>query len=175
MGAFRQTLRELGYVEGRNLILDIRWAGGQMDRLPGLAAELVRLKPHVLAVGGTPAIRAARAAATTTPIVMLAAADPVGDGFVASLTRPGGTITGMTHISPDLSARRLQLLRDAVPGVARVAVLYHPGDGGVATDLEATETAARALGLAVQRAAVQDAGNSSAPSRRSSSRGRTRW
>ena len=123
--AFLQGLRELGYVEGQNLVMVRRDAEGQLDRLPALAAELVRLPVDVIVTtGGVPATRAAMQATTTIPIVMAEAGDPVGTGLVASLARPGGNVTGLSLISPDLVGKRLELLKEVAPRVARVAVLY---------------------------------------------------
>jgi putative tryptophan/tyrosine transport system substrate-binding protein len=121
--AFRLRLQELGYVEGRNLILDMRRADGDLARLPGLAAELVSLRPDVIVAGATPATAAARKATSSIPIVMLAAGDPVGTGFVKSLARPGGNITGLSYMTPDFTAKSLELLRLIVPGAKRIAVL----------------------------------------------------
>src|SRR5437588_4950299 len=120
-------LRELGLVEGKNIIIEYRWAEGQYDRLPGLAAEMVQMKVDVIVAGSTPAIQAAQRATTTIPIVMVQTSDPVGRGFVASLARPGGNITGLSNMSADLSGKRLELLRTAVPKSSRVTVLVNPG------------------------------------------------
>jgi putative tryptophan/tyrosine transport system substrate-binding protein len=118
-----QGLREHGYVEGQNIVIEYRWAEGRAERLPDLAAELVSLNVDVIVAGGTPGPLAAKHATGTIPIVMTAAGDPVGSGLVASLARPGGNVTGLSARSPDLSGKRLQLLKEVVPGVARVAVL----------------------------------------------------
>ena len=124
-------LRELGYVEGKNMIIEQRWAeGGQYDRLPGLAAELVQMKMDVIVTGGMQAIRALQQATTTVPIVMVRTADPVGTGFIASLARPGRNITGVTNVNADLSSKYLELLRAAVPKLLRVSVLMNPGNAG---------------------------------------------
>ena len=121
--AFILGMRELGYTVGRNLVIEYRWANGQMDRLQALADELVRLEVDAIVTATTPAIRAAMRATSTIPIVVQATADPVGTGLVASLGRPGGNVTGLTLQSTDLARKRLQLLREAVPGVERIAVL----------------------------------------------------
>src|SRR6266540_1489646 len=121
-------LRELGYVEGKNMIIEDRWAEGNYERLPGLAAELVQMKVDVIVAGSTPAIQAAQRATSTIPIVMVRVGDPVGSGFVASLARPGGNITGLSNINVDLSSKRLELLRDAVPKLSRVTVLVNPAN-----------------------------------------------
>ena len=134
--AFLKGMRELGYVEGKNLVIEWRFADGKLERLPGLAAELVRLKVDVMVAGGSPAIGAAQKATTTIPIVMTPAGDPVGSGFVKSLARPGGNITGLSVMSGDTGAKLLELLRSVVPKLSRVAVLtpsttYSPISKGV--------------------------------------------
>jgi putative ABC transport system substrate-binding protein len=121
--ALREALQELGYVEGRSIVFEARWAEGRVDRLPGLAAELVRLQVNVIVTGGGEAARAARQATATIPIVMGSGADPVQLGLVASLGQPGGNVTGVTSLSSELIAKRLQLLRELLPKVSRVAVL----------------------------------------------------
>src|SRR6266568_7444917 len=121
---FVQGLRELGYVEGQNLLIEYRWSAGNVERLQEHAAELVRLGVHVIVTGGPVATRAAQDMTRTIPIVMASDFDPVGDGFVASLGRPGGNITGVSAL--DLSGKRLEILKDTVPGLARVAVLWNP-------------------------------------------------
>ena len=151
----RQGLRELGYVEGQNILLEYRWAGGKPERLPALAAELVRLKVDVIVTGGEQAILAAKQATPTIPIVMGASNDPVGAGLVASLARPGGNITGMTILSPELSRKRLELLKEVLPRASRVAVLFNPAFPGTALDLRQTRDAARTLGLALHEVKVQ--------------------
>ena len=120
--AFRQGLRELGYVEGKNIVIEYRYAEGKLDRLPALAAELVRLKVDVIVATGPPSTRAAKEATATIPIVMAQDSDPVGTGFVASLARPGGNITGLATLAPELSGKRLELLKEIVPKLSRVAV-----------------------------------------------------
>jgi putative ABC transport system substrate-binding protein len=119
---FRQGLRELGYVEGKNIIIEWRHHEGKVDRLPTLAAELVRLKVDIIITAGAPAARAAKEATSTVPIVMTQIGDPVGSGFVASLARPGGNITGLSILAPELSGKRLDLLKEIVPNLSRVAV-----------------------------------------------------
>jgi putative tryptophan/tyrosine transport system substrate-binding protein len=148
--AFRQQLRELGYVEGQNIVIEYRWAEGRAERLPDLAAELVSLNVDVIVAGGTPGPLAAKHATGTIPIVMTAAGDPVGSGLVASLARPGGNVTGLSARSPDLSGKRLQLLKEVVPGVARVAVLWNAANPYAALVVRETEAAARSLGVQVQ-------------------------
>jgi putative ABC transport system substrate-binding protein len=119
--AFRQGLRELGYVEGKNIVIEWRSAEGKLDRLPALAAELVRLKIDVFVTAGPAATRPAKEATVTIPIIMAQDTDPVGNGFVASLARPGGNITGLSTLTPELSGKRLELLKETVPRLSRVA------------------------------------------------------
>src|SRR5215472_8035925 len=121
--ALRQGLRELGYIEGKNIVIEWRSADGKLDRLPALAAELVRLKVDVIVTGGSASTRPANEATSTIPIVMTNDPDPVGDGFVASLAHPGGNITGLSTFAPELSGKRLEILREVVPKLSRVAVL----------------------------------------------------
>jgi putative ABC transport system substrate-binding protein len=151
--AFRHGLRDLGYVEGRTITLAYRFAEGQADRLPALAEELVRLPVDVLVVDGTIAIRPAQHATTTIPIVMVAA-DPVGAGLVTSLARPGGNSTGLSLMIPDLSGKRLEFLKEAVPHLSRVAALWHQ-DAPVGPYLKETQAAAQALGLQLHALAVR--------------------
>ena len=153
--AFVQGLRELGYVEGEHLLMEYRWSAGDVERLRAHAAELVRLGVHVIVTGGPLATRAAKDLTRTLPIVMAADIDAVGDGFVASLGRPGGNITGMTALSPELSGKRLELLKATVPGLARVAVLWNPMEVSAARQLQDTEDAARGLGLQVHALEVR--------------------
>ena len=145
--AFRRRLRELGYVEGKNIAIEYRYAEGKYERLPDLAAELVRLKVDVIVTSGS-AILAAKKASPTMPIVFAAAGDPVGSGLVASLARPGGNITGLSAMAPDLDGKRLELLKEAFPKLARVAFLW-VGSGGARGNLTLTdmEPAAKALGV----------------------------
>ena len=146
---FVQGLRELGHVEGQNFIMEYRWSAGNVDRLREHAAELVRLGVHVIVTGGPLATRAAKDMTRTIPIVMAGDSDPVADGFVASLGWPGGNITGVTALSRELSGKRLELLKDTVPGMARVAVLWNPVEVSAAQQLRDAEEAARVLGLQV--------------------------
>jgi putative ABC transport system substrate-binding protein len=146
--AFRDELRSLGYIEGRNLSMEYRYAAGKEERLPELAAELVRLKVDVIVTPSTPGIAAARRATSAIPIVMIAPTDAVGSGLVASLARPGGNVTGLTYLSTDLAGKRLQLLREVLPKATRVAVLALKGGGGSSElFLEKLEAAARQLGI----------------------------
>jgi ABC-type uncharacterized transport system substrate-binding protein len=153
--AFRQRLRELGYLEGHNLVLEWRDAQQQADQLPSLAADLVRRQVDLIVADVAVATRAAMQAAPTLPIVMALAADPVGDGLVASLARPGGNVTGIALMHPDLSAKRLQLFKEVLTAGARVAVLWHPPTPWHHAMLQAVEAAAPALGLHLVPLAVQ--------------------
>ncbi len=145
LGALRQGLHDLGYVEGQNLSIESRWAEGRYERLPGLAAELVRLKVDVIVTHTAPAIQAAKQATRTIPIVMGGVGDPLTPGFVASLARPGGNITGLSIMSPELVGKQLEILREVVPKVTRVAVLGNPGNPGHASQLRHAQETARAL------------------------------
>ncbi len=148
---FQQALRELGWVEGQNIVIEFRWAEGKYDRLPDLAAELVRLKVEVIVVPATVAALAAKNATKTIPIVTVLANDPVGIGLVASLARPGGNITGLTETpGPEMFGKQLELLKEAVPKVSRVAVLGNPANPIYPLMLSETQVAARALGLELQ-------------------------
>jgi putative ABC transport system substrate-binding protein len=151
--AFRQGLRDLGYVEGRNVVIEYRSAEGKVERLPALAAELVALKVDVILAPSTPAALAAKQATKTIPIVFTSVADPVASGLVTSLARPGGNVTGLATLAPELVGKCLELLKQAVPGVSRVAVLWTPGALGERTEkdmLKATDVAAQALGVRLQ-------------------------
>ncbi len=148
LGGFRQGLKDTGYVEGENVAIEYRWADNQTDRLPALAAELVRRRVAVI-VGNTPSAFAAKAATTTIPIVFIVAEDPVRLGLVASLARPGGNLTGVNFFSGELTAKRLELLRELVPAATRVAVLVNPAGPDAETTLKDVEPAARAIGLQV--------------------------
>jgi ABC-type uncharacterized transport system substrate-binding protein len=148
--AFRQGLRELGYLEGKNLVIEHRRAEGKLDRLPGLAAELVRLKVNVVVTTGPGPTRAAKEATITIPIVMAQDPDPVGNGSVASLARPGGNITGLATLAPEISGKQLELLKEIVPKLSRVAVLGTSTRPGNAQNLKETELAAGAFGVKLQ-------------------------
>jgi putative ABC transport system substrate-binding protein len=148
--AFRQGLRELGYVEGQNIVIEHRSAEGKVDRLSDLAAELVRLDVDVIVTSGPTPTRAAKEATGTIPIVMGFDNDPVGNGFVASLARPGGNITGLSTLHPEISGKRLELLKEIVPKLARVAVLGTSTVPGNAQALKETELTAGALAVKVQ-------------------------
>ena len=148
--AFRQKLRELGHIEGENLTIEYRWAEGQDSRLPELAAELVRLHPDVIVTTGTPGTLAAKQASKTVPIVFASSADPVGGGLVASFARPGGNATGFTILDSELEGKRLQLLKDAVPTLSRIAVLWNPDNPGTKFFLQAIQAAAKASGATLE-------------------------
>jgi ABC-type uncharacterized transport system substrate-binding protein len=152
--AFRQALRELGYVDGQNIDIDWRFAKGKADLLPELAAELVRLKVDIIIASATLAIQAAKQATKTIPIVFPTAGDPVAYGLIDSLARPGGNITGVSNLSLDLSGKRLELLKEALPRISRVAVLYDPH---FPLSLKETQTTAQFLGVKVQALEVRAA------------------
>ncbi len=149
--AFRQGLRELGYVEGKNIVIEYRWAEGRYERFPDLAADLVRLKVDVIFAVNMPAVLAAKDATKTIPLVTAAAVDPVESGLVASLARPGGNITGLTFTAgPEIVGKQLELLKEAVPTVSRVAVLWNPTKKVRQLELREAEVAARSLRLQLQ-------------------------
>src|SRR5947208_9696972 len=148
--AFRQGLRELGYVEGKTIVIESRYADGKLERLPALAAELVRLKVDIIVTAGPAVTRPAKEATSTIPIVMSFDNDPVGSGFVASLARPGGNITGLSALFPELSGKRLELLKETVPRLSRVAVLGSSTNPANAQVLKETELAAGAFGVQLQ-------------------------
>jgi putative ABC transport system substrate-binding protein len=145
--AFRQHLRDLGYIEGHNLVLELRYAEGRAERLPDLAAELVQLQVEVIVAEGAAVIRAAQQATRTIPIVMSATSDPVGQGFVASLAHPGGNITGLSFLSAELPGKRLELLKETLPQSTRVAALVNPAHPYYESAMHNLTVAARALGL----------------------------
>jgi len=148
--AFGEGLRQLGYVEGRNLIIKFAWADGQQERHPALARELVRLSPDVILTAGTPGTLAAKQATQSIPIVTAIAGDAVATGLVASLARPGGNVTGLSTLAPELDGKRLELLREAVPKLSRVAVLRNPANPFTTIAWTAMQPAAAALGLKLQ-------------------------
>jgi putative ABC transport system substrate-binding protein len=149
-GAFIQGLGELGYVEGQNITIEHRSSGGQYERLPDLAADLVRLKVDVIVAAATQNVAAAKHATRTIPIVMTGAADPVGSGLVASLARPGGNVTGLSSLSPEIVGKQLELLKQIVPRVSRVAVLWNPTNPGHPLLLREAKVAAQPLGVQLQ-------------------------
>jgi len=148
--AFQQGLHDLGYAEGQNIVIVYRFAQGNYDRLPDLAAELVRLKVDVIVAVSTPAAQAAKSAAGPIPVVFMQVGDPVGSGLVRALAQPGGNVTGLSLLTHELSGKRLELLKEVVPRASRVAVLWDPGQPVGAPILKETEAAARSLGLQVQ-------------------------
>jgi putative tryptophan/tyrosine transport system substrate-binding protein len=156
MDAFRKGLRELGWVEGRDFVIEARYADGDPKRLPELAAQLVRQRVDVILVGSNPGTLAAKLATSTIPIVMVTTGDPVGGGLIASLSQPGGNITGLTALGQALSAKRLELLKEAVPGVARVAVLTSPASPYTGPFLKERESLAQALGIRLHVVEAQD-------------------
>jgi putative ABC transport system substrate-binding protein len=147
---FRQGLRDLGYLEGKNIVIEWRYAEGKPDRLPAIAADLVRLKVDVIVTGGGISTRSAKDATVTIPIVMTQDIDPVGNGFVASLARPGGNITGLSTLAPEISGKQMELLKEIVPKFARVAVLGTTTNPGNAQALKETELAAGAFKVQLQ-------------------------
>ncbi len=147
---FFQGLRELGYVEGQNFVLEGRYYGDRIERLPALAAELVQLKVDVIVAGGPPAPEAAHRATTTIPIIMAYHPDPVGSGLAASLARPGGNVTGMSVLTPELVGKQLQLLKEVIPGMSRVAVLSNPTVPTNALLLKEAEAAGRSMNVQLQ-------------------------
>jgi len=148
--AFRQGLRELGYVEGKNIVIEWRYLEGKPDRLLSLAAELVRLKVDIIVTAGPLATRAAKEGTSTIPVVMAQDPDPVGNGFVASLARPGGNITGLSRLAPELSGKRLELLKEIIPKLSRVAVFGTSTQPGSAQMIREVELAAKAFGVKLQ-------------------------
>jgi len=153
-GVFRQGLRDLGYVEGQNIALEWRLAEGKLDRLAEAATELVRLQMDIIVTAGTPATRAAMQATTTIPIIMASVGDPLRAGLVASLARPGGNVTGSTMLGPELSQKRLQLLKEALPTVSRVAFLWNPLNPANVLHYEDVQAGARALGVTLHSVEV---------------------
>ncbi len=153
--AFRDGLREHGFVEGENVVIEYRWAEGKLERLPDFAAELVNLNVDVIFAPPTPSAVAARKATKTIPIVFALAADPVGNGLVESLARPGGNATGLSTVNVELGAKRLELLKEAFPKISRVAVLHNPTDTSNQLQLKVSLEAAKALGIALVPIGVQ--------------------
>jgi len=157
MESFRQGLHSLGYVEGKNILIEYRYAEGNLDRLAELAKELVGVKVDLIVTTSTPSVLAAKNMTRTIPIVFAGVADPVASGIIDSLARPGGNATGLSILGPELGGKRLELLKEAVPGTTRVAFLWNSGPQGVASDaVKATETAAHALALQVKSLEVRD-------------------
>ena len=156
LDAFRGGLRDLGYVEGQNVVIEPRWSDGRDERLPELANELVRRNVTVIVTQATPAVLAAKAATRTIPVVMAFAGDPVGIGVAASLAHPGANITGLSTLDAELDGKRIELLKEAVPGLTRVAILWSANDAGMTLAVNRVEVAARKLGLSVESLAVRE-------------------
>jgi len=155
---FRQGMRELGYVEGRDYRLEYRWGEGKLERMPALAAELVKLKPDVIVASSSPSVLALKKATTTIPIVFPLSSDPVGDGIVQSLAHPGGNLTGLSLMAPELEAKRLQLLHDVIAKRAgKVSVLWNPAYTGMAARFRETRNAAPNVGMDVRSVEIRDA------------------
>jgi putative tryptophan/tyrosine transport system substrate-binding protein len=154
---FQHGLRELGYLEGQNVVIESRYAEGKLDRLDGLAGELVRSKVDVIVTTGTQTTVAAKRATSVTPIVMALSGDAVGTGLIASLARPGGNVTGLTYIAPELAGKRLEVLKELVPLLSRVAVLWNPEDPPRRLEYKEAESAARTLGLVLQSVEIRHA------------------
>ncbi len=157
LAAFRQGLHDLGYVEGRNLVLEVRYAQGMLERVPKLTADLVRGRVHVLVVGGTVSAASAGKATTSIPIVFALAGDPVGSGIVTSLGHPGGNITGISNLSPGLLPKQLELLRTAAPRITRIGIVYNPANPAAVPALEETREAARSMAVELQVLEVRTA------------------
>jgi len=153
--AFQQGLRDLGYIEGENILVEYRYAEGNLDRVPDLVAELVQFKVDVLVFGALPSIRAAKQATKTIPIVMVTTVDPVATGLIDSLARPGGNITGLTRLTRELSGKRLELLKEVVPRMSRVGVLWDPNAPGPIIAFKEYEAAARSLKVQLQSLEVR--------------------
>jgi putative tryptophan/tyrosine transport system substrate-binding protein len=156
-GVLRQALRDLGYVEGRNLVYEARYAGGQLERMPSLAAELVRLNPDVIITAGAPAAEAAKQATSTIPVVFWGAGDPIATGLVFNIAHPGGNMTGVTELSTELTAKRLQLFKEAIPTLARVAIIWNAGDRAMSRRFEEAEAAAPSVGVSLVTLPVRQA------------------
>jgi len=152
---FRQGLRELGYIEGKNIAIEWRYAEGKEDRVPKLAAELVQQNVEIIVTDGTNVTRAAKNATKTIPIVMASDADPVGNGFIASLARPGGNVTGLVNLLAGLSGKRLELVKEAIPGISRVGVIWNPENPSSVSGFKETQEAAQALAMQLQSLEVR--------------------
>lgn len=149
--SFRAGLRDLGYLENKNILIEFRWADGKYERLAGLAAELVQLKVDVLVAGGTPCAIAAKQATSTIPIIAVGVGDPIASGLVTSLARPTGNVTGLALLSPELMSKRFELLQITVPRAKQVAILVNPGNQGGAATFKAAEVAAKSLKMVLQK------------------------
>ena len=157
LAAFRAAMRDLGHRQGATFVLDELYAGGRFEQLPEMAAELVKRRADLLLVAGAPAAQAAKRITSTLPIVMTNAADPVGTGLVTSLARPGGNVTGLSDFNEGVVTKRLEILKEIIPGATRVAVLYNPGNPTNPRQLKLTQDAARPLGMTVLALAVRNA------------------
>ena len=155
LAVFRERLRDLGYHEGKSIFIEYRFADGKLDRLPALASELLRVKVNVIVTAGNEAVQAAKSATRTVPIVMAFSGDPVGAGFITSLARPGGNITGSSRINIELSAKRLEILHETVPSATRIAVLFNPEGRIPMLALKEAQAAARKLHLQIQALEMQ--------------------
>jgi ABC-type uncharacterized transport system substrate-binding protein len=155
IGPFREGLRDLGYVEGKNIVIEWRWAEGKYERFPALIAELIASKVDLIVTAGTPATIALKKATTTLPLVMIAVGDPVGTGLIASFSHPGGNLTGLTSISPELDGKRLELLREVVPKISHVAVFWNSTSPLQVVAERETQAAAQAMGIKVLSLGVQ--------------------
>jgi putative tryptophan/tyrosine transport system substrate-binding protein len=158
VGPFRDGLRELGYQEGRNIVIEYRWAEGNYERFPALVAELLAVPVDVIVTAGTPATLAVKKATSTVPLVMIAVGDPVGTGVVRSLARPGGNVTGLSSIAPDLEGKRLELLRDVIPKLSHVALFLNPLNPFHTVSMRQAFAAAQALGIKLQPLEVRTSG-----------------
>jgi len=156
LDAFRQALKEAGYIDGKNIIIEYRWAGGKLDQLPKLAEELVSMGVDIIVTGGTPPVLAAKQATRTIPIVAANADNLVELGVIASLARPGGNVTGLTRVDADFSAKRLELLKESFPKLSRVAILSHGALGADQEELQETRAVARAVGVEIRSFNVQE-------------------
>jgi putative ABC transport system substrate-binding protein len=155
VGPFREGLRDLGYVEGQNIVIEYRWAEGKYERFPALISEMLARKVEVIVTAGTPASLAVKKATNSIPLVMVAVGDPVGSGLVASLARPGGNLTGLVSIAPDLEGKRLELLTEVIPKLSQVAFLLNPANAFHVTSEKEARAAAKALRLKVEFVAVR--------------------
>ena len=150
VGPFREGLRDLNYVEGRNIVIEYRWAEGRNDRFAALVAEVVRLKVDVIVTSGTPATQAAKEGTHTIPVVVAAMGDPISAGVVLGLARPGGNVTGLASMSPEIDGKRLELLKELLPGVSRFAVIWNPTNPGNVTRLSNVQAAAKTLRVTLE-------------------------
>jgi putative ABC transport system substrate-binding protein len=155
IGPFREGLRDLGYLEGKDIVIEWRWAEGKYDRFPALIAELIASNVELIVTAGTPATIALKKATTTLPLVMIAVGDPVGTGLIASLAHPGGNLTGLTSISPELDGKRLELLKEVVPKISHVAVLWNPSSPLQVVAEKETQAAAKGMRIKVLSLGVQ--------------------